>query len=106
MDEELGQVLQTLHAQLQRLLGEELAGVLLFGSRARGDARPDSDVDVLVIVRHDFDYGELLARTSALVSALSLEHDLVISRSFVTQAQYEHEQSPFMLNVRREAVAI
>lgn len=28
--------------------------VILFGSRARGDARPDSDVDLLVIGKDDF----------------------------------------------------
>ena len=32
----------------------DVVGVLLFGSRARGDHRPDSDVDLVVIVRDGF----------------------------------------------------
>jgi len=32
-------------------LGLEVEKVILFGSRARGEARPDSDYDILVIVR-------------------------------------------------------
>jgi hypothetical protein len=34
-------------------LGDSLIGVVLFGSQARGDARPDSDTDLLIVVRPD-----------------------------------------------------
>lgn len=40
-----GQAVAALHAGL----GDRLVAVVLFGSRARGDARPDSDWDLLVI---------------------------------------------------------
>jgi hypothetical protein len=36
---------------LDRHFGERLVSVVLFGSRARGTAKPESDVDLLVIVR-------------------------------------------------------
>lgn len=38
---------------LQQWLGTSLVGVVLFGSRARGDARPDSDTDLLIVVGDD-----------------------------------------------------
>jgi uncharacterized protein len=44
-------VLRRLKAELERLYGDRLERVLLFGSRARGDARPDSDWDVTVFLR-------------------------------------------------------
>jgi len=91
---------------LARSLGDQLVSVLLYGSQARNQASPDSDIDVLVVVRDDSDYGDLIRRTSAAVSALSLRYDVVISRAFVSQERYEREQSPFLLNVRREGVAI
>ena len=37
--------------ELSNVLGEEFVGMALFGSHARSEARPDSDVDVLVILR-------------------------------------------------------
>ena len=37
--------------RLERGFGDRLLAVALFGSRARGDARPDSDVDPLAVVR-------------------------------------------------------
>lgn len=36
---------------LRAAFGDKLVGVALYGSRARGEARPDSDVDLLVIAR-------------------------------------------------------
>ena len=99
-------VLSELRRELARILGDRFEAAYLFGSRARGDHRPDSDVDVLVVVRGTFDYGDLIRRTSGLASALSLKYDAVISRAFVSQERFECEQSPFLLNVRREAVAV
>jgi predicted nucleotidyltransferase len=99
-------VLRKLQQGLQHELGDQLEDILLFGSRARGESRPDSDVDVLILLKGEFDYGELIRRTSSLVAALSLENDIVISRAFATKARFETEQSPFYINVRREAVPI
>ena len=105
-ESQLTEILEALRQMFLHVLGDQFEAMYLYGSRARGDARLDSDVDVLVVVRGPFDYGELIGRTSPIVSALSLEHDLVISRAFVSREQYEREQSPFLLNVRREAVAV
>ncbi len=43
--------LQMLLRRLRKAWGDRLDAVVLFGSRARGDARPDSDWDFLVIVQ-------------------------------------------------------
>ena len=99
-------MLSELRSGLAGLLGDQLAAAYLFGSRARGEQRTDSDADVLVVVRGAVDYGDLIRRTSVLISTLSLKYDTVISRAFVSQDRFEREGSPFLLNVRREAMAV
>ena len=43
--------LKRFRAAVTELYGDRLARVVLFGSRARGDAAPDSDYDVAVFLR-------------------------------------------------------
>ncbi len=103
---DLDGILMALRREFDKILGNQFEGLYLYGSQARSDAQPDSDIDVLVVMRGEFDYAELLAITSAIVAQLSLENDVVISRAFISKARFEQEQSPFLLNVRRDAVFV
>ena len=90
---------------LEREYGGRLAGVVLFGSQARGNAETDSDVDLLVVLRGRVLAGKEIARMSHALSELSLRHDTVVSCVFISEESYRTEQTPFLLNVRREGVA-
>ena len=102
----LKKILKELQNEFSKILGEKLDTILLFGSQARGDAKVDSDIDILVILNGEFNYGDLIKRTSSIVSDLSLEYDVVISRVFMSKEHFENDQTPFLLNVYREGVRI
>lgn len=106
MTEHVAEIVAELRDRLEELYGERLERVILFGSQARGDATPESDVDVLVVLEGEVRPGEEIRRTSGMVSELSLEHDVDVAVAFISMERFRTEQSPFVLNVRTEGVAV
>ena len=70
-----------------------------------GGVRPRC-VYVPVAPSRAIDPGEEIARTGEVTAQLSLKHDVVISRVFISADQFSEEQSPLLLNVRREGIQI
>lgn len=103
---ELQKILRRLRNELTQALGDQFVSVILYGSHARREAHEGSDIDVLIVVRDDSDYRELIRRTSEIIGSLSLQYDVVLSRVFVSQDRFEREQTPFLLNVRREGLMV
>ncbi len=52
--------------------------IILFGSHARGDARPDSDVDLLIVERNVSDRAAEIVRLNRVLSPLRLPVDLLV----------------------------
>jgi len=106
MNPKIQLILTELRYRLEALYGERLVRMVLFGSQARGDAEPGSDIDVLVVLKGPVSPCEEIARTIKDVAEISLEHNEVISCVFVSEEQFEREHSPLLLNVRREGIAL
>jgi predicted nucleotidyltransferase len=104
--QDLSSILTALRRGFERLLGDQLAAMYLYGSRARGDAQPYSDIDILTVINGEFNHLDLLEMTSPITCGLSLENDVVISGVFITKERFDNEKNPFILNVKREGVAI
>ena len=105
MPPEPSQLLADLRRGLESLYGSRLRGLWLFGSYARGEQDEESDVDVLVVLSEILNYGSEVERTSALASDLCLAHGPSVSLVFVREHDWVQLDSPFLRNVRTEAVA-
>jgi predicted nucleotidyltransferase len=106
VSEQLRNLLAELRARLEALYGPRLVRLVLFGSHARGDAEPGSDIDVLVVLEGPVRPGEEIARAGEITAGMSLENNVVISSTFISADLFEREQSPLMINVRREGVPV
>lgn len=107
MPENIQNILRELKAGLRRIYGEQLHSVILFGSYARGDAHPpDSDIDVMIVLNEEFTRRDVEQRSSEFIANLCLEHDVLISRIFISAREYRESKMPLLLNVRREGVIV
>ena len=106
MNSEIQPILAHLKERLKSLYGKRLCSLTLFGSQARGDAEPSSDIDVLVVLKSPVNPGEEIKFTGEIVAALSLHYDVVISCCFIDESHYQHRSSPLLRNIRREGVPL
>ena len=96
--------------QARILYGDELEGVWLYGSRARGDNKADSDLDVLVVKRSkDFDpRNQLLWKLHS-----ALEHHyfdgfvwILVYIHIAYAKQFKTWDTMFYRNVRADAIPV
>lgn len=106
MAPQLETILRELRRRLQDLYGDRLVRIILFGSQARGDAEPGSDIDVMVVLRGTVSPGREIARTGGITAEISLKYDVVVSTLFISSSRFARERSPLLLNIRREGIAL
>lgn len=86
-------------------LGQHLRQVLLFGSRARGDATVHSDYDLLVVV--DQVDSAITKGIDAIAGQALLEHGAVLSAFPISEHdRARRKYSPMLINATREGVAV
>ena len=83
------------------------AEVILYGSRASGDERPDSDRDLLILVntKADLDY-ESVFRHRLFDLELELEQSFSVTVHNKNQWRLKHWVTPLYQNITREGIRI
>lgn len=91
---------------LRPLYGQALRGIYLCGDRAAGPTSASADVDVVIVLDRVDQYGAELERTSHVCAAMSRELNLVVSRIFVADVDWNGGPDGTLPLVRTAAVAV
>jgi predicted nucleotidyltransferase len=94
-------ILTRFRAAIGKIYGDRLERVVLYGSRARGDHRPDSDYDIAVFIKDPGTLTEELDKLAALTTAILLDTSAVISAKPFHAGAYR-ERTGFMHDLRRD----
>ncbi len=91
---------------LQMLYGDRLQNVLLFGSEARGESIPDSDIDIMVILNGPVCFMLEYRRIIDALYDLILESGRIIDVTPVEKQKYEAGEFALYRNARQEGVLL
>lgn len=97
-------ILKRFRSALGEIYGERLDRVMLYGSRARGDARADSDYDVAVFLRDISDRIAELYRLADLSTAILANGGPFIHAMAYPAGSYNDPRMPLMHAIRKEGI--
>jgi predicted nucleotidyltransferase len=82
-------IIKELKAALVANFGEDIADVILFGSRVSGKAHKDSDYDVLIILNNDFDW-KYRRKITPVIYDLELKYNIFIDKKIISKNELNH----------------
>jgi predicted nucleotidyltransferase len=92
---------------LQRIYGERLSAIILYGSRARGDQRRDSDYDLIALIRNydrERDWKRDLHRLTDELFQME-PYEIEVNIRLMDEHALE-QRTGFMFNVRKEGLRL
>jgi len=91
---------------LAQTYGERLKGVILYGSLARKQSTPSSDVDLLILLAPPVDYFIELRRLVDVLYPIQLESKRLISAKPVSVSDFEAGSISLYRNAKRDGIAV
>lgn len=92
--------------RLAAAFGPRLRGVLLFGSRARGSSRPDSDMDLMVLLDGPVRLGLDIRASVDAIYPIQLNVEFPIHPQPVDAADFAAQEYALYREVKKEGVLL
>lgn len=95
--------------EIRKIYGKHLKSVILYGSYARGDFRPDSDIDIMILVDlTDIEVEKYSKQLSWFTYDFNEEHGTDIKPIAKSDAHFKKWLGvyPFYTNVQKEGVEL
>ena len=109
MPETMQSLIEQYIAEIKKIYGTHLCKVILFGSYARGDFRPDSDVDIMILLdMSDVDLKAYSQQLSYMTYDFNLDNDLDIKPIAKSEEHFRKwvVNYPFYANINEEGVVL
>ena len=106
VDQKIQLLLSELHSELQKLYGDRLVKLVLYGSHARGEANPDSDIDVMVVLKPPVSSTSEILNMAEITTALSLKYQELISILPISEIDFYDKQTSLLYFVRQEGLTV
>jgi predicted nucleotidyltransferase len=97
-------VLEKFRAAVDKLYGARIERIVLFGSRARGDARPDSDYDIAVFLRELTSRWREGLKIAEVELAILDESDAIVHTMLFPAGSWRDPASPLMAQIRNDGL--
>jgi predicted nucleotidyltransferase len=107
MSEYMRVILQKYVVEIQKVYGNVLNAIILYGSYARGDYRKDSDIDIMILVNlSDEEIIKSRSQISEITYDFNMEHETEIMPVVKSLEQFHYwlPVYPFYQNIVREGV--
>lgn len=104
--QQLAILLKDLKASLVNLYGDRLFAMILFGSQARGEATPDSDIDVMAVLNDPVNVAEDIYRMSDISWHFLDKYDELVSIIPTAKSSFVNTSTSFIRVVKREGIKV
>lgn len=109
MPQTMQQLIQQYVSNIHDIYGSHLRQIILYGSYARGDFHPDSDIDIMILLDlSDIDIKKYRHQLSDMTFDFNMDYDVDIKPIAKNEEHYRKwvDNYPFYSNVNREGVRL
>jgi predicted nucleotidyltransferase len=92
----LEKIITEFRQALEKIYGDKLINLVLYGSQARGDATEDSDIDIMVILKSPVSPGDEIFRMGEVKNQINLKYDQLISVLPISEEDFLCKDTPLL----------